>query len=170
MIRLAKESDILGIMSCINDAKAFLKASGSTQWNGPDSYPDTNTLINDINNKNCYVCIRDNTVCGVAVFAGLEPEYNSPTAYWLTNEDRYTTIHRVAVLDSYRGQGVAKELFKYAEEYAKNIGNISVRIDTHPKNIVMQSLVKTLGYQYCGEMEYSRILVEPLRLVYEKKI
>ena len=26
MIRLAKESDILGIMSCINDAKAFLKA------------------------------------------------------------------------------------------------------------------------------------------------
>ena len=168
MIRLAVESDIDGIMNCIYDARAFLKASGSTQWNGPLGYPNVNTLLDDIKNKIAYVCERNNEICGVAAFAGYEPEYDSELANWITKGNKYTTIHRIAVLDKYRGTGVAKELLAYAEVYTKQIGNISIRIDTHPKNMAVQGLVESLGYTYCGEIVYSRIPVEPIRLIFEK--
>lgn len=168
MIRLGKKEEIDQIMECIYDARKYLKASGSTQWNGPLGYPSVNTLLDDINNNICFVCVRDGIICGVAAFAGVEEEYNQKAAKWKTSGDKYTTIHRIAVIDSYRGKGVAKELLLYAEEYAKSIGNISIRIDTHPKNEVVQGLVTKLGYEYCGEIIYSRIPVEPTRLIYEK--
>ncbi len=168
MIRPGKKEEINEIMQCIYDARSFLKASGSTQWNGPLGYPNINTLLDDIDNNICYVCVRDNVICGVAAFAGIEEEYMQESANWVIKTDKYTTIHRIAVLDKYRGQGVAKEILKFAEEYAKSIGNLSIRIDTHPKNKVVQGLVTKLGYKYCGEIIYSRIPVEPTRLIYEK--
>lgn len=168
MIRLAIESDINDIMQCIYDARAFLKASGSTQWNGPLGYPDIPTLENDIKERIAFVCERDNEVCAVAVFSGIEPEYDSPLAKWKTQGDKYTTIHRIAVKDKYRGTGAAKELLKYAEIYSKEKGNVSIRIDTHPKNLPVQGLVKSLGYEHCGEIIYSRIPVEPTRVIFEK--
>ena len=170
MIRLAKETDIDAILCCLEDARAFLKASGSTQWNGPLGYPNRNVYLEDIKNKIAFVCEREGIVCGVAVFAGIEEEYQHDKDKWINKTDKYTTIHRIAVLDKYRGTGVAKELLGYAEEYSKNIGNLSIRIDTHPKNLAVQGLVKSLGYTYCGEIIYSRIPVEPLRLIYEKMI
>lgn len=170
MIRLANMNDIDDIMQCIYDARAFLKASGLTQWNGPLGYPDIPTLVSDIENKIAYVCIRNNELCGVAIYAGVEPEYNSPLAKWLTSGDNYTTIHRIAVSNKYRGTGVGKELMLYAEEYAKGIGNSSIRIDTHPMNKAVLGLVTSLGYTNCGEIIYSRIPVEPTRVIFEKII
>ena len=52
---LANIEDIDDIMLVINDAKTYLKNQGSTQWNLPDGYPNKSDLINDINNKECYI-------------------------------------------------------------------------------------------------------------------
>ena len=39
----------------------------------------------------------------------------------------------------------------------------SIRIDTHPDNQIMQSLIGRLGYTYCGD-----VVIESRRLAYEK--
>lgn len=168
MIRLAVKEDISAIMDCINDARVLLKASGSTQWNGPLGYPNSSTFDEDIDNGNCFVCERDGIVCGVAVFESYEPEYDNPLAKWAVNTNEYTVIHRIATKKEYYGQGVAKELFNAAEIYSKALGRLSIRIDTHPKNVIVQHLVKSLGYIDCGSIEYSRIPLEPTRLIFEK--
>ena len=41
----------------------------------------------------------------------------------------------------------------------------SIRIDTHPDNQIMQGLIRTMGYTYCGD-----VVIESRRLAYEKKI
>lgn len=170
MIRSASMSDIDKIMDIINDAKNFLASNGSSQWNGPKEYPNILTIKNDIFYQKAFVYLKNNDICGYVALAGVEKNYDSPTATWLTNGDNYITVHRLAVADKCRGMGISKELMSFAYEYGKKNRYQSVRIDTHPKNIIMQNLMNKLDYVYCGSVIYSTIEVEPLRLVYEKII
>lgn len=168
MIRIAQMEDLDSILICLNDAKRFLKASGSIQWNGPSGNPEIDTYKEDIRRRHCYVCVREGKICGVATFMGHEKEYDQPLGEWITDGKSYTTIHRIAVADFARSQGVATELMKFAEEFTKNTGRKSIRIDTHPENLIIQTMLKTLGYTYCGYVIYSYIPVEPKRLIFEK--
>jgi phosphoglycolate phosphatase-like HAD superfamily hydrolase len=71
---LATKDDLVEIMSIIGDAKAFLKKSGSTQWQ--NGYPNEESILNDINNKNGYVLMVGDKVAGyAAVIAAIEPTY-----------------------------------------------------------------------------------------------
>lgn len=167
-IRIADISDLAGVIKCVNDAKKFLKDSGSTQWNGKDGYPQEADLIADIQEKRLFVCVRNYKIAGIAAFLGEEPEYQKPFGTWLTDTNQYLTIHRIAVNDDFRGQGVAKALFKYAEAYAKKKHKVSIRVDTHEKNKAMQGLAEKMGYTLCGYVLYRRISEEPKRLIYEK--
>ncbi len=169
-IRQAVIDDLRGVMECINDAKKFLKESGSNQWNGMDGYPNVSDLVNDIKLNRLYIYTIENKVAGIAAFLGEEPEYKHPYGKWLLNTKDYLTIHRIAVNQNFRGKGIAKALFLYAEEYARLKHKDSIRVDTHEKNVVMQSLVQKMGYTPCGYVVYQRIQEEPKRLIYEKKI
>ena len=168
MIRLAKPYEIDDIMKCFLEAKRFLKESGSIQWNGPSGNPTKESYLQDISKNQCYVCVRDGKIVGVATFMGHEAEYDNPYGKWLTDGESYTTIHRIAVCDEARSQGVATEIMHYAEDFTKNTGRKSIRIDTHPENLIMQTMLNTLGYTNCGYVIYSYIPVEPKRLIYEK--
>lgn len=107
-IRIADINDLAGVMKCVNDAKKFLKDSGSTQWNGKDGYPQEADLIADIQEKRLFVCVRKYKIAGIAAFLGEEPEYQKPFGTWLTDTNQYLTIHRIAVNDDFRGQGVCQ--------------------------------------------------------------
>lgn len=169
-IRKAVIEDLPGVMKCIEDARKFLKQSGSTQWNGPEGYPRVTDLVNDIHLSRLYVCEVNGVIAGIAAFLGEEPEYKNPQGKWLIDTNNYLTIHRIAVNADYRGTGIAKSLFSYACCVAKEKNKDSVRVDTHEKNKVMQNIAKDMGFSNCGYVIYSRIQKEPKRLIYEKKI
>ncbi len=168
MIRKATLLDIKEIMECVEDAKFLLKLSGSKQWQGEDGYPSKDDLCKDIINNVCYVQTMDDRVVGVCTYEGVEPEYDNIYGNWITDTNNYITIHRICTKEEYRGRGVAKNLMRYAEEYAKSINKKSIRIDTHPKNLAVQHIAEELGYTLCGYVIYSRIKDEPKRLIYEK--
>ncbi len=72
--RYANNHDLSEIMTIINEAKLFLKQSGSSQWQG--SYPNEETIQNDIRNKCAFVLVVDNQVAGYAAsIIGEEPTY-----------------------------------------------------------------------------------------------
>ena len=168
MIRKATLLDIKEIMECVEDARFYLKQSGSKQWNGDDGYPSKDDLLKDIINEVCYVSILDDRVVGVCAYEGIEPEYDNIYGNWITETNDYITIHRICTKEEYRGRGVAKNLMLYAEKYAKAINKKSIRIDTHPKNLAVQHIALKLGYTLCGYVMYQRIKDEPKRLIYEK--
>ena len=170
MIRLATLNDIDGIMKCLYDAKAFLKESGSTQWNGPLGYPNKDVVLNDIKENGGYVIEENNTILAYAAFLGHEKEYDNPDAHWQIDTNKYLTIHRIAVSNEARGRGYGKALIMHSFLVAEEKKLDSVRVDTHPKNLIMKKMLNELGFIYCGEIIYSYIPLEPLRLIYEKII
>lgn len=90
--RYANNHDLSEIMTIINEAKLFLKQSGSSQWQG--SYPNEETIQNDIRNKCAFVLVVDNQVAGYAAsIIGEEPTYQKIDGSWKNKTSDYATFH-----------------------------------------------------------------------------
>ncbi len=151
-IRLSKIEDIPKIMIVINDAKSYLAAQNIDQWQ--NGYPNTAQVENDIKKGESYVLVNDeNLVLATAMFTlRKEPTYKKVIdGNWLVSEEEiYGVIHRMAIKKEYRKFGLATLLFNEFHQQLKVNDIQSLKIDTHEDNLGMQSLLKKLGYVYCG--------------------
>ena len=59
-------------------------------------------------------------------------------------------IHRIAVAQKFKGQGLGKKTFLEIEKIVKNDGYDTIRIDTHHDNLVMQQVLNKHGFMKCG--------------------
>ena len=77
----------------------------------------------------------------------IEPNYNYIEGKWL-QDGKYLVVHRIAIRDNYKGQGLAKIIL---DETLKLFPNISsIRMDTHDDNLSMQRFLTKYGFNYCG--------------------
>lgn len=158
--------DMEQVMDIIQMAQRDLKKKEVNQWQ--NGYPNADIIRRDIENGESFVADTGTAVIGTAVLS-LREELTYRNIYegrWKTGEKReYVVIHRIAVHDDYRGQGIAGQFLACAERMAKENGRVSIRIDTHPDNLVMQKWIKKNGFSYCG-----RIFLADgaLRFAYEK--
>ncbi|WP_343329896.1 GNAT family N-acetyltransferase [Polaribacter staleyi] len=167
-IRLSKIDDVSEIMTIINDAKELLASLHIDQWQ--NGYPNAAQVEQDIINKESYVVVNDeNQVIATAMFTtNPESTYKIIDGNWIVDETPpYGVIHRMAIKKEFRKFGLATFMFhefhlKLLEQKVK-----SLKIDTHEDNIGMQSLIKKLGYQYCGII-YTNYNAK--RLAFEKVI
>jgi RimJ/RimL family protein N-acetyltransferase len=165
---LSTSDDIPNIMTIIEDAKGYLASQKIDQWQ--KGYPNTEQIENDIKNRESYVVINDeNQVIATAMFTiNKEPTYKVIDGNWRIDERQtYGVIHRMAIKKEFRKFGLATFMFHefHLQLLKKNIQ--SLKIDTHEENIGMQSLIKKLGYQYCGIIYTS---YGDKRLAFEKVI
>lgn len=164
--RLAKLTDLAQIMAIIRDAKAQLKAAGSTQWQGP--YPTEADISTDIKQDHGYVFINGNDIAGyAAVIVGDEPTYQTIAGQWMNDHDPYATIHRICFNATYQGQGLAKIFMAdlLTLQVARGIQNF--RIDTSKLNQPMQRVAKQNGFVYRGIIQVIEDKENPDRLAYE---
>ncbi len=151
-LRLSATKDIPSIIEIIDDAKALLKSLGINQWQ--NGYPNQEQIKNDIANNESYVVIKNNEIIGTTMFTlRKEPTYKDVIdGKWIINESEkpYGVIHRLATSKKFRKQGIAEFIFNEFHQQLKEKNIQSLKIDTHEENIGMQSLIKKLGYQYCG--------------------
>lgn len=144
-IRKALNKDFESVIYIYGEARRFMASAGNpAQWG--TTYPEFETVYNDFESGNLYVCVEGAKVLGVfCFFIGTEPTYR--TIYngeWL-NDAAYGVIHRVAVAPDARGRGVVKYCFDYC------FGKISnVKIDTHENNYPMQRALLKYGFKRCG--------------------
>ncbi|MNN72431.1 putative acetyltransferase [compost metagenome] len=61
-------------------------------------------------------------------------------------------MHRLAVHPEVQGKGIARKLIAFAEEYARQSGYSSIRLDTYSKNTRALALYPSLGYERRGEV------------------
>ena len=168
-IRLSKTEDIPNILTIIDDAKVYLASQKIDQWQ--NGYPNAAQVENDIEKGESYVVVNDeNQVMATSMFTlRNEPTYKKIIGgEWLVAEYKdYGVIHRLAIKKEYRKLGLATFLFDEFHQVLLEKNIQSLKIDTHEDNLGMQSLIKKLGYQYCGIIYTS---YQAKRLAFEKII
>ena len=150
-LELSKIEHVPAIMIIINDAKAYLASQNIDQWQ--NGYPNEEQVKQDILKQESYVVTNnENTIVATSMFTtNSEPTYKVIEGNWLINETKtYGVIHRMAIKKEFRKFGLATFLFNEFHQQLKDKNIQSLKIDTHEDNFAMQSLIKKLGYKYCG--------------------
>jgi len=164
--RKANTSEIPQIWDILQQAIIRRKEDNSTQWQ--DGYPNPKVIQKDIEKGVGFVLTEGETVIGYsAVMVNDEPEYAKIEGKWLTKDD-FVVVHRVAISEKYLGQGLAKKIFGFIEEFALSNNIYSIKADTNYDNIAMMKIFEKMGYTYCGEVyirgnsrkAYEKVLAE----------
>lgn len=164
-LRKANDDDSPAIMAIINQAKAFLKASGSTQWQS--GYPDEATISADIKEGNGWVLVCERKVAGYAAIPlGPDPHYAAIDGAWHNEADPYAVIHRMAVSSAMRGKHLSDALVNQAIAIFVSHGVKNFRIDTGFGNKIVQQLAKSHGFEKRGIIKVDDP-IEPRRFAYE---
>lgn len=149
IIRKATKDDVDQILRIYNNSILFLRNLGVDQWQ--NNYPNIDVVNNDINNDCLYVLTDDKNIIGVMAFIK-DKDYTYDKIYngnWISN-GIYYTIHRISVLN--KGKNIAKYLIDYAIKESIRDNVLSLRIDTHSDNFVMQKFLEKCNFKYCGEI------------------
>ena len=146
-IRKTTEQDVPRIMDIYCYARKYMAEHGNpTQW-GPTNWPPESLIYQDIRDGNSYVCVKeDGDVIGTFFFIqgeDIEPTYRVITDGSWIDDSAYGVVHRIA------GDGSEKGIGAFCLNWAyEQCGHL--RIDTHGDNIVMQNLLRKLGFVHCG--------------------
>lgn len=161
IFRKATKADIETIAAMVKAASSRLCAAGIDQWQR--GYPNRESVERDVERGvGMVLCEGEMLIAyGAVIFSG-EPAYDDLTGgKWLTNGE-YAVVHRLCVNEIFVGMGFAKRFMSAAEAMASERVR-SMRIDTHPDNKIMQGLISSMEYTYCGD-----VVIESRRLAYEK--
>ena len=141
--------DINNVMKIINEAKEYFRKNRIDQWQ--NGYPNSDTIYDDIKNNSSYVLESGNKILATAMVS-LEEDKTYKNIYngdWLNSGD-YAVIHRIAVSEKAKGNGIASDIIKEVENLCKENRVNSIKIDTHKDNISMQKLLEKNDFKYCG--------------------
>ncbi|MGY3701071.1 GNAT family N-acetyltransferase [Leuconostoc gelidum] len=166
-MRQAKNNDLVDIVAIIEAARLYLKQQGINQWQL--GYPNQETILNDLNQKNGYVLIVEGQVAGyAAIVSGEEPSYTKiESGHWLNKATDYVAIHRLALSPLYRGQKLTQRFMTAILTYFFEQQVIDFRIDTHPKNMPMQAVIRDNGFTKQGIVRIDEGTNSSIRWAYQ---
>ena len=173
-LRKTDVHEIDRVMEIPLDGKASLAALGIDQWQG-EGYPARDIVEEDVREGVSYVIEDDRghlaATCMIS-FSG-EEDYDEIEGEWLTEGDSsnpaYAVVHRVAVAADSVGKGAARLMLGNAQNLAHEGGAQSLRVDTHPGNVPMLSLLRSSGFTECGIIRIKHAGgLTPERVAFEK--
>mgnify|MGYP003293868569 CR=1 FL=1 len=170
IIKKVSKEEIDRVMVIINDAKKLL-SKDSLQWQ--QGYPNKEVMLLDISNNHLYGAYDNGVLIAVvALVDGVNINYTEIyEGSWIDPvSEKDLVIHRIAVKEEYHGKKIGKLLMDFAEEYAKENGFISIKVDTHTKNKAMQKLCTNNDYSYRGIIYLKRDEVDNSRIAFEKVV
>lgn len=153
MIRRAKIPEIPDILNITKACAIFMIDKGIYQWN--EEYPSSEAFEKDIERKELFVLEKAANVIGTVVISTLMDDEYVPVK-WLTPNSDNVYIHRLSVAPKFQGKGYAQQLMDFAENFAKENGFISVRLDTFSQNRSNQKFYETRGYKRLEDIAYPK--------------
>ena len=153
MIRRAKLPEIKDILQITRACALKMAENGIYQWN--EQYPTEGAFLNDFERNELYVKEHNDQIIGAIVISTHMDEEYIPVK-WLTPNGNSTYIHRVCIHPSHQGKGFAQNMMNFAEDYSKNNGFESVRLDTFSQNERNQRFYEQRGYQKLGNIFFPK--------------
>lgn len=149
-IRLANITDLPAVLDLMHRVIPIMQAMGNFQWD--NEYPTETIFRQDINEHNLFVAILDDQLVGAVVInAYFPPEYKQIN--WKTSPNTYT-FHRMMVDPELQGKGIATAIFQFIEKRGRNLGLMSLRVDTNENNKIMRSLFEKFNYDFAGIVKF----------------
>lgn len=141
----AKMTDYEEIMSLYLAATRAMNEKGIEQW-FEGFYPPADQLRTDLLFGTCFA-MKDETGKIVAVVT-LDDEVMGDyhLLQWQFADEAPLIVHRLAVLPSVQGQGIAKKMMAFAETFALENGFETIRLDAYLGNPAALHLYESLGY------------------------
>ncbi len=150
-IRTGRMEDLEEIMALIARCVTVMQAGGSDQWD--DQYPNREVIGEDLQRGTLFAAEGEGRILGIVVLDESQAEQYQ-TISWKQDEGPHLMMHRLAVDPEAQGQGVARKLIAFSEEYAMREGYTSLRLDTYAKNTAALKLYQGLGYDLRGEVNF----------------
>lgn len=146
-------TDIEKLLAMTQACARHMITNGIYQWN--ESYPSYEAFKNDIELDQIWVLKDGDMIIGSIVITEVEDEEYDGVV-WLTPQGGSVYIHRLAVHPDYQGKGLAQQLMNFAEDYAKEKGYVSVRLDTFSLNKRNNVFYQKRGYQQLGDIYFPK--------------
>lgn len=140
------------ILEIFTACKNTMELTGIFQWN--ETYPNLHTIINDIQNNELYILSNNGEIMGV-ICLNTQQEAEWSLVNWLDKNGHVLIIHRLAVHPLFQGQGFARQLMNFAENFASQSGYTSIRLDAYTGNKSALTLYERRDYQGRGEVVFS---------------
>ena len=146
-VALAGHGDEKRIMEIIEEARSFQLSYGNRQW--ADGYPSRSLIEEDIRTGIGYSIIVNSEIAGYMAIVTHDVSYDRIDGAWIADWP-YIAIHRLALSDRYRGQGLFPSIISKAIDIGREKGALSLRIDTDRSNPIMKHLLEKLGFVHTG--------------------
>ncbi len=153
MIRKVRLEDLNEIYDIVKDAVKLMNEQGNFQWD--EYYPLPEHFEKDINEGTLYVKLIDNEIAGIVCLTYQEDDHYQGVNW--RKDSKAINIHRLVVSVKYRGKGIAKSLFDYAEKVAIDTKTFYIKGDTHYVNDIVNNLFINSNYVYVGDMNIPHI-------------
>ncbi len=141
MIRLANSQDLSAIDALALNTIEAMHTDGLFQWS--NDYPRKEHFAQDIEKDFCYVYAQGENILGVmSVMPENEESYREIS--WI--KEHSLVLHRLMVSPDSRRKGIAKAMVLFAYELVALKKVESLKIDTHPHNLPMRNLLKSLHF------------------------
>ncbi len=146
-IRKAQTSDLENIMKMYKSCVAGMIKIGIDQWD--DTYPDTETIAQDLENQTYYVAEEEKKIIG-----GINIDQNQDPTYldinWQDASNQFLVVHRLGVKEENWGDRIGKALMIFTEELVMKKDLKSIRLDTYSGNPKAMAFYIRLGYRELG--------------------
>ena len=135
-------------MQLVRNCIADMRQAGIDQWD--DIYPADATILADAREGTLYLASLDaEHLAGALVINDYQnPEYSEVP--WTIDGARVAVVHRLMVDPRYQGRGIARELMRFAETRAGELGYGAIRLDAFSANPRALRLYHGLGYHDAG--------------------
>jgi RimJ/RimL family protein N-acetyltransferase len=145
LIRAALLSDLNSLVEIASKIREQMKSVNLKQWLG--NYPNYEDFYKDLQLQGLFVYELNGIIVGsISILPENDPPYREIN--WDSLEA--VVIHRIMVNPSFQRTGIASELFRFAIDYGREKGYVSLKIDTHPDNQKMQNLISKFNFKYKG--------------------
>jgi GNAT superfamily N-acetyltransferase len=133
----------------INCARLDLLQKNIDQWD--ELYPTDELIRDDIESGNAFGLFEDSKLVGYIV---ADETYASEyeTIRWKHHCEKVLMLHRLCVNPAFHNRGFAKALIVHSEEWALLNAYGAIRLDVYENNKIIQYLVESLSYNYCGDI------------------
>jgi GNAT superfamily N-acetyltransferase len=153
-VRLASEDDLNAVVLLLEACIAAMRRSGIDQWD--ELYPNHATLLTDIRARTMHLGFQDReTLVGALVLNEIQnAEWSA--AQWMITGVPILVVHRLMVDPQHQGKGVARDLMRFSETWARTNGYGGIRLDAFSANPRALRLYRGLGYRDAGGASFRK--------------